>query len=113
MWGQIITAVIAAVALLFAFYLWNQYRDKIAAWLRENNLERSALMEAVVFFDKVSSYVKTKLQVYTQKTGRRILEEKTLTQQEVADLMKKEPEIARIISQGRTASVDLIALQLV
>ena len=58
----------AAASVTFS----NWARDALAAWLRENNLQQSALASALVQLDRVGTSVKNVLTVRLRSTGESI-----------------------------------------
>ncbi|HZZ85375.1 MAG TPA: hypothetical protein VFE30_12615 [Anaeromyxobacteraceae bacterium] len=64
----------AALAAFGAYVLfnWDEVRDSVATWLRDNGLEKSALLEAWVLFERgvaAGRRVVSRLFVRTRKTG--------------------------------------------
>jgi hypothetical protein len=100
---------VAASAAAVAYYVWDQYKDKIASWLRQNGLERSALMSAFLQFDKIASRIRQKLVVSASSTGAQIIEEKELSAEEIAELFSKEPQVADRLRDSNRAELDLIS----
>ena len=65
--------VIAAVVALAgaAVTLSNEIRQRVASWLREHDLNRSALMKAVILLDRSASGIRGRLQLGTERYGTR------------------------------------------
>jgi len=78
-------AVGAAVAgTIYLITNWPEISDKIASWLRQNNLSKSALMSALVICDRTVSGVSRRIVVETTRhTGKQTIEEKTLSMEEI------------------------------
>jgi hypothetical protein len=74
---------IGAVAVTLA--IWNQVRDKLAAWLRKMGLHKSKLMDAVVFFDNIAGKVRSRLFATTRLTGKVEIDETTYRMDQIDD----------------------------
>jgi hypothetical protein len=72
----IIYAVIAAVGGLVSLVSVAMLKDvhqRVARWLRQNNLETSALMEAIVLLDQVGTAIRGRVKVVTRSQRTDIL----------------------------------------
>lgn len=61
-----------AIVVTVGYLAWNhqhQIRESVAAWLRKQGLQDSALMKAWIVFDKLISRVRCYLMVETRQTG--------------------------------------------
>lgn len=81
--GFLISLVMLAVAAYIAWKFRHRIREKLAAWLRTNNLENSALMDVLLVCDKLAGTVDKKIIckvfVVTQETGEQKISEETLS----------------------------------
>lgn len=80
MWGNVATALIGAlitivVTTFVVAVIFNWIRESVAQWLRINDLQESALMDAWIKLDKVVGKVRTKLFVKTYQTGTQQIKE--------------------------------------
>ncbi|MGD9971611.1 MAG: hypothetical protein AB7S77_00965 [Desulfatirhabdiaceae bacterium] len=103
-----IGAIIAAAWLVSRF--WDDIRDHVAAWLRQNNMQESMLMDVIVRFDQTVSRVRSRIFAKTTKTGQQKVMEKILTDEEIAALQEKEPEIFARLKQYGAAEKNLLYL---
>ncbi|NMF66131.1 hypothetical protein DP113_05630 [Brasilonema octagenarum UFV-E1] len=61
-----------AIVVTVGYLAWNhqdQIRESVAAWLRKQGLQDSALMKAWIVFDRLISRVRRSLMVETRQTG--------------------------------------------
>jgi hypothetical protein len=75
MFDLIIYAVIAFGGLvsLVSVAMLKDVQQRVARWLRQNGLENSALMEAIVFLDKVGTAIRVRVKVVTRSQRTEIL----------------------------------------
>lgn len=111
MWKQIIEIAIGLGALLFSAWVvtkfWPEIKDTVSSWLRERNLDESALMDAVVILDKLVTNVRCRIIVETKKTGKQTVEEKILT---IEELQKSDPDIYKELQKKGHVEVDIMEL---
>jgi hypothetical protein len=81
----IILALFGIGAVAAALAIWDQVRDKLAAWLRKMGLHKSALMDAVVYFDTVAGKIRSRLFATTHKTGEVKIDETTYRMDQIND----------------------------
>ena len=89
---QVIIGAAAAAAVGAVIYNWDSIRDSVAAWLRDNDLDKSKLMDAWIYFDKVVSGIRVTLKVRTIKTGEKTIRDDTVTSDQ---LRKENPDVYR------------------
>lgn len=73
MYHLIIYAAIAALGALVSAALLKDVQQRVARWLRENGLANSALMDAVLFLDMVSTRIRAKVKIVTRSQRHEIL----------------------------------------
>src|ERR1700742_396473 len=105
----IIAAVIAFGALLSVTLL-KDVQQRVARWLREHGLANSALMEAVVFLDKVGTTIRGRVKVTTRAQGTEVLAlERTYSIDQIkdqnlrAELLQQEHAQQNVLSLFDTA----------
>jgi hypothetical protein len=82
----------AAVLAGGAYIAWrfrHQLREKIAAWLRNHNLEKSALMDVLLVCDRISgsiNQVAYKIFAVTRQTGEQKISEEVCNLDELKNL---------------------------
>ena len=81
----IILALLGLGAVAAALVIWDQVRDKLAAWLRKMGLHKSALMDAVVCFDAIAGKVRSRLFAITHQTGEVQIDETTYRMDQIDD----------------------------
>jgi len=82
----IICAVFAALSVLFLVTLLKDVQRQVARWLRENGLANSALMDAVVFLDRVGTRIRASVKVVTRSRRTEILMlERTYSIEQIKD----------------------------
>lgn len=86
----VISAAVLAGGAYVAWRFRSQIREKVAAWLRAHNLQKSALMDVWIICDKVSVAVKQKIVckifAVTKETGEQQVSEDILTPEELEKL---------------------------
>jgi hypothetical protein len=95
----IIAAVIGAGA---AVTFWDSVRTAITGWLHRHNLEKSALMEAVIRFDRVAVGIRRRIRVKTA-CGVEVISEEQLSIDEIDD-----PELRALLSRHSEVDVDVL-----
>src|ERR1700686_3739097 len=81
----VILALFGIVVAAAALAIWDQVRDKLAAWLRQIGLHKSALMDAVVCFDTIAGKVRSRLFATTHQTGKVKIDETTYRMDQIDD----------------------------
>jgi NADH:ubiquinone oxidoreductase subunit 5 (subunit L)/multisubunit Na+/H+ antiporter MnhA subunit len=81
----IILVLLGLGAAAAALAIWDQVRDKLAAWLRSMGLHNSALMDAVVYFDTIAGKVRSRLFATTHQTGKVMIDETTYRMDQIDD----------------------------
>lgn len=112
---KISIAVIGAVALAAgAFYLGWRYRQKIreevSQWLRQRNLQNSALMSALLLFDNVTAgvdRVRRRIVVKTVETNEEVISEQTVS---LDELRKSNPEVYALLKENSSVEQDICRL---
>ncbi len=89
MWGNLAKIVGVAIALFLGGFLlsqfWNEIRDTVAAWLRDQGLQNSALMDAWIVIDGLVTSVRRRIFVKTRQTGEQKISETTHTLDEIRE----------------------------
>jgi hypothetical protein len=105
MYHLIIYAVVAAFGLL-SVTLQKDIQRRVARWLRQNGLAKSALMDAVVLLDRAGSAIRAKVKVTTRSQHTEILTmEKTYPISQVPD-----PQVRAALEQRGHAEQNVLAL---
>ena len=90
--------VAAAVGTLIVVKLWDNIRETVAKWLRQQGLAKSDLMDAWVKLDSMVGTVRSRIFVKTEKTGKIIISETEYNMSEIDDEdVIKELEKKRIL----------------
>jgi hypothetical protein len=92
---QLAAGVVAlSVGIYFARKHRHQVREKVSEWLRNNNLEKSALQDVVTVYDSIAGAIEKnivcKIFVKTQAKGETKISEVTYTMEE---LKKIDPDL--------------------
>ncbi|MCL2929962.1 MAG: hypothetical protein MGG37_18910 [Trichodesmium sp. MAG_R01] len=77
--------VAAAVGTLIVVKLWDNIRETVAKWLRQQGLAKSDLMDAWVKLDSMVGTVRSRIFVKTEKTGKTIISETEYNMSEIDD----------------------------
>ena len=96
--GLIAAALGAGVAITF----WDAIRETVAGWLRRRDLEKSALMGAVVLLDRVAVGVRRRIRVRTARKVE-IISEQNLTLDQIDD-----PDLRALVQQHGQLEVDIL-----
>jgi hypothetical protein len=99
--------VILSAAGYFAWQYRNQIRESVAAWLRKQGLQDSALMKAWIVFDKLISGVRRYLMVETRQTGTQKISETTHSLEEIR---KTDPDVYDQLQRLGYAKKDIMPL---
>jgi hypothetical protein len=95
----IVAAVVGAGA---AVTFWDSIRTVITGWLHRHGLDRSALMEAVIRFDKLAVKVRRRITVRTSR-GVEIISEEQLSIDQIDD-----PQLRALVQQHSQVDVDIL-----
>lgn len=90
-------AAVAAGALYIGWRYRQRIRDEVLKWLRQRNLENSALMSALVLYDKVIvgiDRVRRRILVETAETGQVVVSEQELSLEELRKISQELYELA-------------------
>ncbi len=99
-------AVGAAVgATIYIIANWPEISNKISSWLHGNNLSKSALTDALVIFDKIVTGVRRLIVVETVQTGRQIIEEETLSPEEV---LRRDPDLYKELQKRGRVEINVM-----
>lgn len=102
----IVYAAAAAFGALLSASLMKDVQQRIARWLRENGLANSALMDAVVFLDKVGTRIRASVKVTTRSQRTEILRiEKTYSIDQI-----KDPGLRAALQQQGRAQQNVMSL---
>ncbi len=96
--GLIAAALGAGAAITF----WDTVRAAITGWLHRHNLDKSALMEAVIQFDRLAVGVRRRIKVRTYR-GPEIISEEHLAIDQIDD-----PSLRALIQQHSQVDVDIL-----
>ena len=78
-----------AIVVTVGYLAWNhqhQIRESVAAWLREQGLQDSALMKAWLIFDQLIFGIRSSLMVETKQTGTQKISETTHSIEEIREI---------------------------
>lgn len=89
-----LAALLGLGAVVTVFVLWDDVRDRLAAWLRKMGLQKSALMDAVVCFDNLVGQIRCRLFVATRTSGTVQIDETSYRLDQISDPEVK-AELAR------------------
>jgi len=99
-------AVGAAVgATIYLIANWPEIKDKISSWLHQHNFDKSFLMDALVFFDKIFTGIRRRIVVETRQTGQQIIEEETLSMEEVK---RRDPDLYKELQKRSSIEIDIM-----
>ena len=99
-------AAVAALSGLASVTLLKDIQQRVARWLRQNGLKDSALMDAVVFLEKVGTAIRAKVKVTTQSQRTELLMiERTYSIDQITD-----PQLRAELEQHRHAQQNVMAL---
>ncbi|GJD19197.1 hypothetical protein RIVM261_041530 [Rivularia sp. IAM M-261] len=99
-----------AIVVTVGYLAWNhqhQIRESVAAWLREQGLQNSALMKAWIVFDRFISGVRRRLMVETNQTGLQKISETTHSLEEIR---KTDPDVYDQLQRLGYAEKDVMHL---
>jgi len=101
---------VAAGGLYLGWRYRQKIREQVSSWLRQRNLEKSSLMSALLFFDKVVvglEMVRRRFIVITAETGQEVISEENISLEE---LRKLSPEIYELLNAGNSVEQDIYKL---
>ncbi len=102
LWAAV-AAVVGAGAVTVAF--WPTIVSKVQTWLREHNLSKSALTEAVVLLDRYMGKIRRVLRVRTHAYGVQKISEELLSADQIDD-----PQLLAELNRTGTAARDVLPL---
>jgi hypothetical protein len=109
MYHLIIYAAIAAFSGLVSLVSVSMLKDvhqRVARWLRQNGLENSALMDAIVLLDNVGTAIRGRVKVVTRSQRTEILMlERTYSIHQI-----KDPQLCAALEQRRHAEQNVMTL---
>ena len=106
-WPLIAKLTILATVGYLAWNHQHQIRESVAAWLREQGLQDSALMKAWIVFDKLISGVRRYLMVETKQTGTQQISETTHSLEEIR---KTDSDVYHQLQRLGYAKKDIMSL---
>lgn len=102
----IVLGGLAALGALFAVTLSKDVQQRVAQWLREHGLANSALMDAVVYLEKVGSTIRASVRVMTRTQHTEILTlERTYSIDQIDD-----PAVRAALQQHDRAQQNVMTL---
>ncbi|GAA1777547.1 hypothetical protein [Luedemannella helvata] len=101
----VVAAIAAAVGAGAVVAFWPTIVNKLQAWLRENNLTKSALAEAVVRLDRMAGHVRRILRVRTRAYGVQKISEEQLSLDDIDD-----PQLRAELERTGNAERDVLHL---
>jgi hypothetical protein len=112
--SEAIKVTIVVAVAIGALYLGWRYRqkvrDEVSKWLRQRNLENSALMSALIVYDNIIvgiDRVRRRILVETVETGQVVVSEQSISLEE---LHKINPELYELAMQHGSVSQDVYSL---
>jgi hypothetical protein len=102
----IILAIAAAVSAAIGLSLSSAIQRAVAGWLRDNGLEKSVLMDAVVALEKAGNRIKAKVRVRARNYGTKVISiEKTYSISDITD-----PQVRAELNRRGHAEQNVLAL---
>jgi len=104
----IVGAVVVGAAVGGTIYVianWPEIKDAISSWLRKNNLSKSALMSALVIFDRIAVGIRRRIIVETPQTGTKTIEDETFSEEK---LRKEEPDVYKELQKRNHVEIDVM-----
>ncbi|OYQ67490.1 hypothetical protein B9G53_01155 [Pseudanabaena sp. SR411] len=92
-----IGAAVLAGGTYIAWRFRHQLREKVAAWLRNHNLEKSALMEVLLVCDRIAGSINQfscKVFAITRQTGEQKISEEVVS---LDTLKKSDPDVYALL----------------
>lgn len=107
----VVGAIAAAAGGLYLGWRYRQkIREDVSSWLRQRNLQNSALMSALLMFDNVMAgveQVRRRIVVKTSETGEQVVAEEDISLEE---LRKTAPEIYELLMANGSVEQDIYKL---
>ena len=103
-------AAIAAGVLYLGWRYRQKIREEVSHWLRQRNLQNTALMSALVIFDGVTAgldRVRRRILIKTSETGEQVISEQSIS---LAELRKVAPEVHALLVKKGSAEQDIYKL---
>ena len=97
--------LLAASTTFYVIANWPEVSDKISSWLHDNKLNKTALMSALVIFDKVVVGIRHLIIVETKQTGRQTVEEKTLS---IEEIRRRDPDVYNELQKRDHLEIDIL-----
>jgi hypothetical protein len=102
----LIFAIAAAVGAAIGVSLSTAVQRAVAGWLRDNGLDKSVLMDAVVALEKVGNRIHAKARVKAKNYGTKVIAiEKTYSIDSITD-----PQVRAELERRGHAEQDILAL---
>jgi hypothetical protein len=102
----LIIAIAAAVGAAIGVSLSTAIQRAVATWLRENGLDKSVLMDAVVALERAGNRVKARVRVQARNHGTKVITmEKTHSIDDIAD-----PQVRAELQRRGHAEQNVLAL---
>jgi hypothetical protein len=100
----LVAGIIAAVAGAGAtITFWDSVRSAITGWLRRNGLDKSALMEAVIQFDRLAVGIRRRIRVKTPRRGVEVISEERLSIDQIDD-----QSLRALVARHSQVDVDIL-----
>ncbi|MFC4055079.1 hypothetical protein ACFOY4_35780 [Actinomadura syzygii] len=96
--GLVAAALGAGAAVAF----WDTVRTEVMNWLRARNLDKGALLEAVIVLDRVAVGIRRRVVVRTAAVPETVSEE-TLTLDQIDD-----PQVRALLEQHDQVNIDFL-----
>lgn len=99
-------AIAAAIAAAIGASLSSDVKQRVARWLREHGLAKSALMDAVVLLDQVGATIKARVRVTAStRSSETLTIEKTYSYDQITD-----PQLRAELTRSGHAEQNVLAL---
>jgi hypothetical protein len=95
--------VAAALGIGAAVTFWDSVRTTVMAWLRARDLDKGALLQAVVMLDRIAVGIRRRVMVRTAAVAE-IVSEETLTPDQIDD-----PTVRALLDQHRQVNIDFLS----
>ncbi len=99
-----VTAVGALLGIGISLF-WDDIREKVAAWLRQQGLEKSVLMDAWIKLDNLIGFVRCRIFVKTKTKSEEIVSEKQYAINEIDD-----PDVLEELQRRKYAERNIMSL---
>lgn len=94
--------VAAALGIGAAVTFWDAVRTTVMAWLRARNLDKAALVQAVIMLDRIAVGIRRRVMVRTAAVSE-IVSEETLTLDQIDD-----PAVRELLEQHDRVNIDFL-----